>query len=302
MSKTYHTGNPHADQIIKILSKNLSSGYKPDDVFMDWLDAVQATLEAIPAHAESVAKSGHMATDTPETQKLFERLRSRYRNKDAFNHFAHAFAVLMDSVTPEAPEDILGECYMAWGYPNKWAGQFFTPMSIARMMAMMTVGEAEAEVHTRLKEAIAQSPLAEAATLTGLIVAEGEAFDWFITRVLPAALPFYKPVTVCDPCVGSGVMLLAASACFPRWMIELGLVQFYGQDIDAGCVKMCQINVMLYGLNGWGACWHTAGLPLAAQVAKLPPQVVYPPPTEPTITVAPPSAKPAKRGEQLSFF
>lgn len=302
MSKPYRPSNPHADHLIKILSKNLSSGYRPDDIFMDWLAVVQATLEALPTHAESVAQAGHLAADTPETQKLFERLRARYHSQSVFENFAQAFSVLLDSVTPDDPVDVLGECYMAWGYPNRWAGQFFTPMPIARLMAITSVGEAEAEVHARLKAAIAQSPLAEAALLVGAALTDpkdGQAFEWFLTHILPAALPFYQPVTIYDPCVGSGVMLLAASACFPRWMVDLGLVQFYGQDIDAGCVKMCQINLMLYGLNGWGARWQRAGLPLAEQLARRPP-----PASEPAITLAQPTAtpRPPARRSQLAFF
>jgi hypothetical protein len=33
--------------------------------------------------------------------------------------------------------------------------------------------------------------------------------------------------------------------------LNWGLVQFYGMDIDMSCVKMAQINMMIYGLNGF---------------------------------------------------
>ena len=35
-------------------------------------------------------------------------------------------------------------------------------------------------------------------------------------------------------------------------MVQLGLVQFFGADIDPMCVQMARINIVLYGLNGTG--------------------------------------------------
>jgi len=35
-------------------------------------------------------------------------------------------------------------------------------------------------------------------------------------------------------------------------MVQLGLVQFYGADIDETYVKMARLNCMLYGMNGYG--------------------------------------------------
>lgn len=54
--------------------------------------------------------------------------------------------------------------------------------------------------------------------------------------------------TVCDPCSGSGRMLLAyADVAHPR--------EFVGQDVDLRCVKMTAINLALrnlYGVALWG--------------------------------------------------
>jgi type I restriction-modification system DNA methylase subunit len=73
-----------------------------------------------------------------------------------------------------------------------------------------------------------------------------------MTRVVSAAIPYYQPVTVCDPCVGSGVMLLASAATYEPWMVQMGLVQFYAQDIDMAMVRLVKINCALYGLNSYG--------------------------------------------------
>jgi len=54
--------------------------------------------------------------------------------------------------------------------------------------------------------------------------------------------------TVCDPCCGSGRMLLAAAELRPHW-------EFIGQDVDLRCVRMTAINLALrnrYGYVIWG--------------------------------------------------
>lgn len=49
--------------------------------------------------------------------------------------------------------------------------------------------------------------------------------------------------TVCDPCCGSGRLLLAAADLQPHW-------EFVGQDIDLRCVRMTAINLALRNLYG----------------------------------------------------
>ncbi len=75
--------------------------------------------------------------------------------------------------------------------------------------------------------------------------------EWFLTRVVPAAIPFFRPVSFCEPAIGSGVMMLAAASQFPDWAVALNLVVFSGMDTDVTCVRMARTNSMLYGLNGY---------------------------------------------------
>ena len=54
--------------------------------------------------------------------------------------------------------------------------------------------------------------------------------------------------SVCDPCCGSGRMLLATADIQPHW-------EFVGQDVDLRCVRMTAINLALRNLYGyviWG--------------------------------------------------
>ena len=53
--------------------------------------------------------------------------------------------------------------------------------------------------------------------------------------------------TVCDPCSGSGRMLLAVADIQPHW-------EFVGQDVDVRCVRMTAINLALRNLYGY-AVW-----------------------------------------------
>lgn len=53
-----------------------------------------------------------------------------------------------------------------------------------------------------------------------------------------------EPRTVCDPCCGSGRMLLAAAKLRPHW-------RFVGQDIDLRCVRITALNLALNNLYGW---------------------------------------------------
>lgn len=68
--------------------------------------------------------------------------------------------------------------------------------------------------------------------------------------------------TVCDPCCGSGRLLLAAKALAP----DLGTC--FAADVDAICVKMCALNFWLHGVRGevahmnslslqWYGAYHT---------------------------------------------
>jgi type I restriction-modification system DNA methylase subunit len=47
--------------------------------------------------------------------------------------------------------------------------------------------------------------------------------------------------TVCDPCCGSGRMLLAVAELHGDW-------EFFGQDIDLRCVRMTALNLAFRNL------------------------------------------------------
>lgn len=59
--------------------------------------------------------------------------------------------------------------------------------------------------------------------------------------------------SVCDPCGGSGRMLLAVADLKPHW-------EFVGQDVDLGCVRMTAINLALRNLYGYVIWGNSLGL------------------------------------------
>jgi hypothetical protein len=246
-----------AEKITRLLEKATYAS-RPSRVFEDWLRLVEASLDMLPAHLASAAQHGRLAEDPPEIARLFEELRARYRPQD-FERFSEALGILLDD-SAAGYMDVIGQVYMDFANPNPGNGQYFTPIEVCALLGAVSICEkGEEAVRTRLMEAIEQAPpleaaLAQAGLLSGLLFDENEpgALEWFVSRVLLPILPYYKPITVCDPCVGSGRMLLAAAACFPAYAVHLGLVRFYAADIDPLCVAMARTNVLLYGLNGTG--------------------------------------------------
>jgi len=186
-------------------------------------------------------------------KKRFGVLHSKYGNKGVEN-LARAFANLLVTGDARPYTDLVGEVYMQLSLGNVRAGQYFTPESVTIMMAEMMIPDGGKEVQDRIKQALCHpdNHLGAAVLFAGSVVSKDQMQRYFIERIIPVAVPFYEPIRVMDPAVGSGRTLLAAAAQYPRWTIANGLVQFWGMDIDPLCVAMCELNVKLYGLNGRG--------------------------------------------------
>jgi len=123
--------------------------------------------------------------------------------------------------------------------------------------------------------------------------------------------------TVCDPCCGSGRMLLSVSDKHSHW-------EFVGQDIDLRCVRMTAINLALRNLYGyviWGdslrqeqkMVYRTGfngrgfvrELPLA-ETPPIVPQVIKEPvpeaPPSGSDSLDTPPENPPRKATQLRFF
>lgn len=125
--------------------------------------------------------------------------------------------------------------------------------------------------------------------------------------------------SVCDPCCGSGRMLLAVAELKPHW-------EFVGQDIDLRCVRMAALSLGLRNLYGyviWGNSLrvekrliYRTGFNLRGVIREIPMEECPPPvqkaatetpsvPTPPALDAADGTARdsvPDKPGTQLRLF
>lgn len=128
--------------------------------------------------------------------------------------FGRLFNLYVDAVERLPYRDVLGSLFMELDVKSVANGQFFSPWGIAEMLARMQFSK--------------------------------QSFEEIVQEK--------GVVTVLDPAVGSGVMLLAFASVVDQ---ELGRsavnrLRLYGNDIDLRCVHMCRIQLRMNGLDSFG--------------------------------------------------
>ena len=236
---------PPVAAIIKLLEQSqhrfLNGSYSDmRDVFGKFLDMALATLEYQPVEMAWYAVRELAKQPESERESLFpdyDLLTLRYVQElakwqktvegieaGAMENLTYALAILVKQGRANY-DDVIGNVYMEMGQANRWRGQFFTPGEVARVMAQVSIVGGSVDIENW--------PL------------EGENC---------------RPLTINDPCCGSGVMFLGAAEaiqkCNPA-LLKRGLVEFYGQDIDETCVKMARLNLIVHGLNLTGRLWFS---------------------------------------------
>lgn len=242
--------------IIGTLEQITVYGFRMRQIFEDWVRMCEATLMDLPAHVAMAEAEGRLLLPKEEraaTQALWAELADRYGTKwpVCANLFRDAFQMLLAIADREGIHDILGPIYQEIGSANSQLGQFFTPWSVCLLMAQLN--DPTPQIHQRLKAALTHpdNVAGHALLLAGQLITDPvETERFFLERLIPAALPYYDPITVTDPCVGSGATLLAAAATVPAWANAYGLIRYCGQDIDLLCVQMARVQCLLFGLHG----------------------------------------------------
>lgn len=120
---------PHVKQLAKLIQGN---GYRhgAHDVFRDFVELAACAV------ANTVDITQAAAREARYLQVI-----GRY-DKDDQQRFPQMFATLVQAME-EGPADVLGEVFGLLELGNAAAGQFFTPYSLCRVMAQMTVGDGE---------------------------------------------------------------------------------------------------------------------------------------------------------------
>ena len=267
----------YAGRIIKLLERiSTITGHRPYTIFDDFLNITWSSLEMLPKHLEARHATGELAKDPPETRAIWDQIRLRYQSSgsttdrymEVIDLFAQAFAELVNATSqglnPTRPEgwgtmgpDVLGQVYELFANNDpSWNAQYFTPYTIAKFIASVTIPDGEKMVMDQIRQALEHPDniAGRAVILAGMLLPPDDsevALNYFLTWVVPAALPYYKPIKFLEPCIGSGVMMLAAASQFPEWAIRLGLVSWSGLDIDDQVVRVSRINARLYNLDGF---------------------------------------------------
>ena len=70
----------YVNNIIHSLGKVGSGAYRRFEIFNDWLELVETSLTAMPAHLKSVSQHKTFAEDNLEAKQLWARMRKRYQN------------------------------------------------------------------------------------------------------------------------------------------------------------------------------------------------------------------------------
>jgi type I restriction-modification system DNA methylase subunit len=126
-------------------------------------------------------------------------------SKEEIDKFPQMLAHLVEALEAD-PSDILGKTFHDLELHNKWAGQFFTPFPVCRMMAKMTLEQQAAEE---------------------IIAARGF-------------------VRASEPCVGSGAMVIALARAFNDVGINYQQhLHVTAVDIDLKCVHMAYAQLSL---------------------------------------------------------
>jgi len=234
----------------------------------------------------------------PRREKREERYLQIIRRYDADEQaaFPRLIGMLALALDGDNPTDVLGRVYQHLELANKGTGQFFTPYDLCEVMARTCLGDGEA-----LRAQV-----------------EREGF-----------------VTLNEPCVGGGALVIAAA----KVVASLGLdyqhvLHVTAQDIDPACIHMAYLQlsllsipaVVIHGntlaveareawytpahiLGGWDYRLRARRLKALAMEAAVPQEIEEPAPapaakteTYSAVAAAPPAAGACAAPIQLRLF
>lgn len=161
-----------------------------------------------------------------EREQMYMRIIRKYKSDEAMV-FSDLFALLVMTMETMGFNDFFGELYMILDLGSDAHGQVFTPYSVCKMMAQMTM---------------------DAEHINNLISANGY-------------------VSINDPACGAGATLIAAADVLYQEHINYQQTcVFIGQDIDPNVGYMCYIQLSLYGCCGYVRIGDTLSDPMTGSI------------------------------------
>lgn len=153
-----------------------------------------------------------------EREKEYQRIKSRYSDAE-MDKLAHCLniltTVLTDKITTVGYKDILGDVFHALNLHDQYKGQFFTPSHICEFMGEVSLMDTD----TKLTDKVGESLYNRGFT------------------------------SVCEPCIGSGGMVIGfAQAMYNHEINPQQKLFVTGIDIDIKCVYMSYLQLSLYGI------------------------------------------------------
>jgi hypothetical protein len=182
----------HAKELLRLFN-SLAYRHSAWQVFSDFNEAA----------AISISNAVDWAQRETREARYMELIK-RY-DKEELDKFPQMFAHLVEALEAE-PSDVLGKTFHELELHNKWAGQFFTPYDLCKMMAKMTADKEHIE---------------------GIIAERG-----FVRASEPAA--------------GSGAMVIALAGAFKDAGINYQQhLHVTAVDVDLKCVHMAYAQLSL---------------------------------------------------------
>ena len=198
----------HRDSFVKLFNE-LAPSHGAWEVWNDFIAGLSSSIQFFVTGDKAYGEESN-------------RIEAKYSPED-WEKMSRMAAEMVESMDWNREQDFLGDIFMRLGIADKWRGQFFTPYSVASVMARM-VGPTPEEAQRQI---------------------ERKGF-----------------VSAADPACGAGVTLIATMNQLQQAGIGWDRVLFIGQDISQMAARMCHIQLTYYGCAGYVVIADTLMNPL----------------------------------------
>lgn len=234
----------------------------PFVVFHDWVGMLEASLVYQAENAKAMALTGRFIEDPPPVKEHYRRARERYlRASEKYpatyrlmqTGFATVFAELELFAGPGLEwyaqqtalnPDLVGQIFLELLRPAAEWRQYFPAWGDALTAAQRLYPNAAEIAYEALIKVAATRQFQNPSFIR---LEPGINFEAWLEAVEEQ----FEPILIGPASITSSAMMLAIAVQFPAWMVRRGLVKFVWTGVDPLLQQMANINICLYGLNGY---------------------------------------------------